>query len=201
MGPVIATPRRTPTQRTAAQTRERVLEAAGDLFYWHGIRATGVDAVAGAAGVAPTTLYRLFASKDDLVGAYVERAGRLYRTWFTEAVEAAGPEPRDRLLALFDALTEQVQPERCRGCPFQMALAEVPDPGLSAHVHAVDTKVWVRTRLGELTRDLPVDDPVALADQLLVLIEGVYASAQSLGADGPARAARALVETLLPARE
>lgn len=159
-----------------------------------------MDAVAEAAGVAPTTLYRLFASKDDLVGAYVERASRRYRGWFTETVEAAGREPRDRLLALFDALIDEVQPERCRGCPFQMALAEVPSPDLSAHIHAVDTKAWVRAQLGTLTRALGIEDPATLADQLMVLIEGVYASAQSLGADGPARTTRGLVETLLPAR-
>jgi AcrR family transcriptional regulator len=69
----------TRTRRTAAQTREHVLAIANELFYWHGIRATGIDAVAAEAGVAPTTLYRLFASKDDLIAAYVERADRLYR--------------------------------------------------------------------------------------------------------------------------
>lgn len=177
-----------------------MLDVAGDLFYWHGIRATGVDAVAERAEVAATTLYRLFSSKDDLVGAYVERTGDRYRRWFTETVEAAGTEPRERLVGFFDALIHQVQPERCRGCPFQMALAETPDPGLSAHVHAVEIKAWVRAQLGALTQQLEVEDPATLADQLMVLIEGVYASAQSVGADGPARASRALVETLLPAR-
>src|SRR5690242_11999150 len=68
--------------RSSAETREHVLGVAHELFYWHGIRATGVDRVAVAAGVAPTTLYRLFASKDDLIGAYIERADGLYREWF-----------------------------------------------------------------------------------------------------------------------
>jgi AcrR family transcriptional regulator len=191
--------------RTAAETREHVLEVANDLFYWHGIRAVGVDRIAADAGVAPTTLYRLFASKDDLVAAYVERADRLYREWLTEATEAAGPDPRERILALFDALAEQVQPQRCRGCPFLMALAEFPDPELPAHRRAVAAKAWVRQRLGELTAELaaaePVGDPAALADQLSLVMEGVYASVQALGADGPARRARALAETLLRARE
>jgi AcrR family transcriptional regulator len=193
--------RRTVMPRTAAQTREHVLQVANELFYWHGIRATGVDKVAAQAGVAPTTLYRLFASKDDLVAAYVERADRLYREWFDEAIEAGGRDPRERILALFGALDEQVQPQRCRGCPFLMALAEFPDPALPAHRHAVATKAWVRARLGELTAALadtaPVDDPAALADHLALVMEGVYASAQALGADGPARRARALAEMLL----
>ncbi|MDR0360575.1 MAG: TetR/AcrR family transcriptional regulator [bacterium] len=192
-------------RRTAAETREHVLRVARDLFYWEGIRATGVDRVAAAAGVAPTTLYRLFASKDDLVAAYVERESRLYREWFAAALEAGGPDPRARILALFDALSEQVQPDRCRGCPFQMTLAELPEPDLAAHQGAVDTKAWVRSRLEELTAELaqpasasaPAADPAELADQLAVIIEGVYASVASLGAEGPARRARALAERLL----
>ena len=190
-------------RRTAAQTREHVLEVAHELFYWHGIRVTGVDTIAAEANVAPTTLYRLFASKDDLIAAYVERADRLYREWMTEATAPDVGSPRERILALFDALDEQVQPQRCRGCPFLMALAEFPDPQLPAHAHAVATKAWVHGRLRELTDALaatePVRDPEALADQLAVVMEGVYASAQALGAGGPARRARAMAETLMDA--
>ena len=192
-------------QRTSAETREHVLRVARDLFYWEGIRATGVDRVTSEAGVAPTTLYRLFASKDELVAAYVEREGRLYREWFEEATGSAGSHPRERILALFDALAEQVQPDRCRGCPFQMALAEFPDPNHPAHQNAVANKAWVRGRLGEFTEELteiaPIKDPFALADGLALLVEGVYASAESLGVDGPAAGARTLAETVLAAAE
>jgi AcrR family transcriptional regulator len=182
------------TRRSSAETREHVLQVAHDLFYWQGIRAVGVDRIAAAAGVAPTTLYRLWASKDDLVAAYVERADRGYREWF-DAATAHGS-PRERILSLFDALAVQTQPDRCRGCPFQMALTEFPDPEVAAHRNAAANKAWVRTRLGELTAGFPGHE--ALADQLALLIEGVYASAQALGAEGPARRARALAEVLLP---
>lgn len=189
------------TQRTASETREHVLEVANELFYWNGIRAVGIDRVAAAAGVAPPTLYRLFGSKDDLVAAYVERADRGYREWFNAAADAGGQDPRGRILAVFDALAEQVQPHLCRGCPFLMALAEFPDPKHPAHRHAVAMKTWVRDRLGQLTADLAtaaaVSDPAALADQLSLVMEGVYASVQALGATGPARRARALAEHLL----
>lgn len=190
-------------RRTAAQTREHVLAVAHELFYWHGIRATGVDGIAAEADVAPTTLYRLFASKDDLVAAYIERADRLYREWMTEATAPGVGSPRERIVALFAALDEQVQPQRCRGCPFLMALAEFPDPQLPAHAGAVAMKAWVHGRLRELTDALaaaePIGDPGALADQLAVVVEGVYASAQALGAAGPARRARAIAETLMDA--
>lgn len=188
-------------RRTTAETRDHVLKVAHDLFYWQGIHATGVDRVAAVAGVAPTTLYRLFSSKDDLVAAYVARADHESRDWFTAAVAAAGPDPRDRILAVFDALAEQLRPAVCRGCAFLMTLAEFPDPDLPAHQGAVAAKSWVRARFGELAHQLaavaPVPDPEALADQLTLALEGANASTQALGADGPARQARRLAETIL----
>jgi len=187
--------------RSAAETREHVLGVAHELFYWHGIRATGVDRVAAEAGVAPTTLYRLFASKDDLVAGYIERASRLYREWFDAAAAAGGPDPREAILAVFDALGEQIQPQHCRGCPFLMALAEFPDPAHPGHRAAVAVKAWVRERLGQLTATLAGDGragrPELLADQLSLVMEGTYASAQALAADGPARHARTVAESLL----
>jgi AcrR family transcriptional regulator len=177
-------------RRTAAETREHVLAVAHDLFYWHSIKGTGVDTIAAEAGVAPTTLYRLFASKDDLVAAYVERASGHYKRWFTDAT--AHGTPHERIRSLFDALIDQVQPDRCRGCPFLMAMAELPDASQRAHRLAVETKAWVRARVGELAGD-------TLADQLVLVMEGVYASVQALGVDGPARQARGLVDALLTA--
>ncbi|MGO4748672.1 TetR/AcrR family transcriptional regulator [Streptomyces sp. 2MCAF27] len=190
-------------RRSAAETREHVLAVAHDLFYWHGVRAVGIDRVAREAGVAPTTLYRLFASKDDLVAAYVEHNGHGYQQWFTEATRADGRHPRERILALFDALISQVQPDQCRGCPFLMTLAEFPDRELPAHRNAVAVKRWVRDRFRELTDALatvsPIADPPALADQLTVTLEGVYASVQAHRADWPAQQARAMAELLLDA--
>jgi AcrR family transcriptional regulator len=184
-------------RRTAKETREHVLAVAHDLFYWHSIKGTGVDTIAKEAGVAPTTLYRLFASKDDLVAAYVERASGHYKQWFLDATSDGTP--ADRIRSLFDALIKQVQPDQCRGCPFLMAMAELPDASVRAHALAVDTKAWVRDRIGELTAELSTPDTEALADQLVLIMEGVYASVQALGVDGPARQARGLVETLLRA--
>ncbi|WP_049563741.1 TetR/AcrR family transcriptional regulator [Nonomuraea sp. SBT364] len=186
-------------QRPAAETRDHVLRVAGGLFYWKSIRATGVDLVATEAGVAPTTLYRLFASKDGLVGAYVEHAAGEFRETFAEAVAAAGPDPREQILAVFDTVYGQVASEQFRGCALQMTLAEFPDRDLPAHRNAVAAKAWFRESIGELTARLGVRDPAALADHLTLVFEGLNASGQSLGPEGPAKRARGLVEVLLTA--
>jgi AcrR family transcriptional regulator len=191
------------TRRSAADTRAHVLDVARRLFYWQGIHATGIDKVAAEAKVAPTTLYRLFPSKDDLVTAYVTSNAERYKEWMAHATRPGLGSPRMRILALFDALAEQVQPDRSRGCPFLMTLAEFPDSEHPAHKEAVALKAWAREYLRHLTRELAADttvtDPDALADQLVITMEGVYATAAALGNDGPARQARALAATLLDA--
>ena len=190
-------------RRTAEQTKEHVLQVAHELFFWHGVRAIGIDRVAAEAGIAPTTLYRLFPSKDHLVAAYVERADQAYRKWFAAATAADGRHPRERILALFTALPEQLPDHGCRGCAFVMTLTEFPDPGLPAHQQAVTAKTWLRNQLGELTEELaaaePVPDPAALADQLLIILDGATTTAQPFGREGPARQALTLAELALSA--
>ena len=128
--------------RSAAATREHVLAVAASC-------STGMASGRPASTGWPPRrrgahhLDRVFASKDDLIGAYIERADRLYRDWFEAAARTGGAEPGQQILAVFDALTEQVQPGQCRGCPFLMALAEFPDPAHPAHRNAVALKAWV----------------------------------------------------------
>jgi AcrR family transcriptional regulator len=182
--------------------REHILDVAHRLFYWDGIRATGIDTVAEKAGVAPTAIYRLFTSKDDLVSAYLDRAAVRYRAWFDSVTEAA-PSAEAAVLALFDALAEQVQPNVCRGCPFVMALTEFPDANVEGHRTAVLLKEWVHGRLRQLVQKLASDrsrdvaDVAALTDHLMLLFEGVYATVPAFGASGPARRARTLAGALV----
>jgi AcrR family transcriptional regulator len=184
-------------RRTAAETREHILEVATRLFYWHGIRATGVDKIAAEAGVSPNALYRVFSTKDDLVAAYIARSVTASQERFDAAVEAAGPDPRAAILAMFDALAEDIRPEVFRGCACMMTMAEFPDPALPAHQGAVGAKTWIRARFGELAEQLGVTDPKTLADQLSIIWEGTNSTAQALGVDGPPASTRSLVTAVL----
>ncbi len=188
-------------RRSAAETREHLLAVAAELFYWEGVHATGVDAIAAQAGVAPTTLYRLFASKDGLVAAYVERCSAAYKDRLTVASAPSTGAPRDRILAVFDAFTVEALSDSCRGCPFLMVLAEFPEPAHPAHRAAVAHKTWVRDLLYslvcELAVEMPIGDRAAVADELALIADGIYGSAQSLGASGPARLGRTCAEIFL----
>ncbi len=175
-------------RRPARETREHVLAVAHDLFYADGIRQTGVDRIVAAAGIGPTTLYRLFGSKDGLVTAYVEREAVAYRQWMSEVT--AGASPRDGLRAFMLGIAHQTEGSQCRGCPFQLALAEIPDPAHPAHRAAVALKQQVRDTLHDLAVRARAPDPEATGDQLMLLAEGSYAAARSL--DSAAISARAV---------
>jgi AcrR family transcriptional regulator len=192
----------TRARRPAAVTREHLLDVAEELFYADGIHVTGVDTIAAQAEVAPTTLYRLFGSKDDLVAAYVDRYAAGYREWIESVTADPQHSARQRILAFFDALTDVTQPQTFRGCPFLMVLAEYPDPTSAAHVSAQAVKAWVRNKLRALATELPHQpraNAAIVADQLALVVEGLYASTAALGSTGPARAARDLAAIILDA--
>ena len=184
------------TPGAGTTTRERLIDAAERLFYEDGIRATGVEAVAQAAGVAKISLYRTFDTKDDLVSAYLDRRRTAYwRQW--DKIADMHDDPRDKLLAVIDFIADRTTTPGYRGCPFMNSAIEFPDPGNSQHRSAVAMKQELRGRLRELCTPL-TSEPERLADELLLLIEGAYAAAHTLGGkDGPARslprAARALL--------
>src|SRR5437763_3067098 len=121
---------------TAQPARERILDTAFRLFYAHGPRGVGVDRVIAESGVAKATLYKHFPAKDDLVVAYLDRVDEVWRAQLAEAAEAAGDDPRDRLVGTFDALATAARHAGYRGCAFINAAGECT-PGSRVHARTV----------------------------------------------------------------
>ncbi|MCK0471176.1 TetR/AcrR family transcriptional regulator [Halalkalibacter sp. APA_J-10(15)] len=166
--------------------RQRVLEVASGLFYREGIRAVGVDTIAEQAGVAKTTLYRHFPTKNDLIVAYLEEQDRIHWQHFDEAIAEHEGSPKAQLLALIDATAaELLDPEYHRGCTFLNALAEFSEENHPAHRLALEYNRALRLRLSRLSQQLAVDDE-SLTDQLLLVINGALSSVPVFGFDGPA---------------
>ncbi|SDU55848.1 TetR/AcrR family transcriptional regulator [Jiangella alkaliphila] len=104
---------------------QRLLDTASALFYRHGIRAVGVDAIAAAAGTTKKTLYDRFGSKDALVALYLRRRFERWSAFLAGYLDEHAPRPGpDRVLAVFDALAEW-QRDAERGCAFVNAYAEI----------------------------------------------------------------------------
>jgi AcrR family transcriptional regulator len=194
------TARRTRTQTTGPQAQEHLLQAAGELFYAEGVRAVGVDAVVERAGVNKMSLYRQFSSKDDLVLAYLERQDTRF-FGYVEASFAKHPgEPAKQLLQYFDDLAERASDERYRGCPFVNVAVEFPDASHAARRFVAGNKARLMARITALASEAGADDPVALANALGLLIEGVYAASQTYGPGcGPILAAPRVATQLIAA--
>ena len=177
--------------------RERLLSAANKLFYEEGIQSVGIDRVIESAGVAKASLYSTFGSKDELVRAYLtQRMGE--RRQRVEQSMAGHTHPRARLLAIFAGLREVIARPSFRGCAFQRASAEGPSAAVSKTV-CDQSRAWFRALLRELAQEAGAKDPARLARQLVVLYDGVIASAQmdrdpSIGAE-----ARDMAATLIDA--
>lgn len=162
-------------QGNAFPARQRILDTAFRLFYAHGTRAVGVDSIIAESGVAKASLYRHFRSKDDLVLAYLERVDQVWFGQLRAAARAAGDAPGDQLAGMFDALGTACRREGFRGCAFINAAAET-DAGSAVHGRTVDHKNVVRAWVADLARRAGAADPVGLARQLTVLLDGGLAS-------------------------
>ena len=177
--------------------RDRILAAAGELFYRHGIRAVGVDAIAEAAGTNKMTLYRHFDSKDLLVAEYIRSLAFDYdRMWQRLRDEHPG-DARAQLSAwLRGAFNAGVDPNG-RGCAVSNAAIELTEPDHPARKIIADAKARTRTRLTQLCADAGFKEPQKIADELFLLSEGAYVTLSSMGPDGPGAHLLTLAEELL----
>jgi AcrR family transcriptional regulator len=162
-----------------------------------GIHAVGIDRVIAEAGVAKMTLYRHFASKDDLVLAFLElREQRWTHGWLEAEVERIATTPQARFTALFDVLDDWFHRRDFESCSFLRTLLEVPDESDPLHRAAVRHLETVRTIIAGYARDAGVAHPDEAASELQVLMMGAIMSA-TRGDRGAARQARAVAERAL----
>jgi AcrR family transcriptional regulator len=179
--------------------RERILETADDLFYREGIHAVGIDTIIEKSGVAKMSLYRNFASKDDLVAAYLEARGQRYWQWWDGVMARNASQPRRQLPDLFEAIAVRTRRPEFRGCPFLKAAAEFPEEGSRARVVALANKKELRKRLLKLCRTIGAHQPEVLSNQLHMLIEGAYSTAGILGRRDAVKATAKAAEALIDA--
>lgn len=163
--------------------RERILAAAADLFYRHGIRAVGVEAIAEAAGTNKMTLYRHFESKDELVAEYLRRlATEAEASWGRRAAALPG-DPRGQLRAWLAEMADHIGASNDRGCALANAAVELPEHEHPARRVIQAFKRGQRERLIQLCTAAGLTEPNMLADELFLLLEGARVSAQCVGRD------------------
>jgi AcrR family transcriptional regulator len=180
--------------------RERILETAYELFSRHGTRAVGVDRIVAESGVAKMTLYRHFASKDELITAFLaRREERWTRGWLQAEVLRRAREPRERLLAIFDVFGEWFAREDFEGCSFINVMLEVTDGDHPVRAASVEHLREIRSFVAGLAADAGIADTDAFARQWHILMKGSIVAAGEGDAKAAARA-REMGELLLATR-
>src|SRR6266436_8613988 len=177
--------------------RDRLLDAASELFYEHGIHTVGIDTIIERAAAAKATLYSAFGSKEELVRAYLE-ARHASRRATVLAEMALHDDPRRKLLAVFDVLVTTVKQPEFRGCAFANASAESGPDSAAAEVTR-KARAWLLGVLAEQATALGAADPAGLARQLTLLYDGALAQSRLDRGPGVATAAKAAAEELIDA--
>jgi AcrR family transcriptional regulator len=181
--------------------RERILAVAADLFYRHGIRAIGVEAIAEAAGTNKMTLYRHFASKDELVAEYLRcLAEKASASWDKLAAEHAG-DPRAQLRAWLENMAGHLDSGEQRGCALANAAVELPEKDHPARRVIEAFKTAQRNRIIELCAAADLAQPELLADELFLLLEGARVTAQSMGRAGLGERLMRMGEAMIAAHQ
>ncbi|TMR89921.1 TetR/AcrR family transcriptional regulator [Nonomuraea basaltis] len=152
---------------------ERLLAAAGDLFYRRGVRAVGMDDVRAASGVSLKRLYQCFPSKEALVVAYLERRDERWMSSLTAYVA----ERRNSIAAVFEWLERWFGEDDFRGCGFVNAYGELGATSEAVRDVVRRHKQRLRDYLRGLAAEAGAADPDLLAEQVLVLVDGATVTA------------------------
>ena len=181
----------------AVKARERILAAAYELFSQRGIRAVGTEEVLAEAGVAKSTLYRHFSSKDELVLAFLQRREQRWTREFVEAeARRRGSTPRERLLAIFDVFDEWFHRDDFEGCSFVNVLLEMGDLDNPLGKASAAHLEYIRSVVRTLAEEAGMQDSETFAHSWHILMKGSIVAAGE-GDLLSARRARAMAEDLL----
>jgi AcrR family transcriptional regulator len=181
-----------------ASAREHLRDAANELFYTKGIQSVGIDRIIERAGVAKASLYNLFGSKEGLVAAYLASRHDRTTSRLTEAIDRPD-DPRQKILAVFDAQAQQYERPDFNGCAFIAASTEAPQGGLVEHA-SDQFGAWIRAMFTNLAEQAGVLDPVTLGHQLHLIYDCAGVAGRMDHHDpGIAPSAREAVQTPLDA--
>ncbi|KAA2253949.1 TetR/AcrR family transcriptional regulator [Solihabitans fulvus] len=181
----------------ATRARERLLDAAEELFYAEGVRAVGVERILDVSGVGRASFYRHFTSKDDLLVEVLQIRDRQWRAWLSGTIDGWHLPPGQRPLAVFDALAERFSRDDFRGCAFINTMVELADRTSAAHGVAAQHKQKVIDYLDTILAAAGHADHEATARQLALLVDGAIVTALREGTPDAALRAKEIARAIL----
>jgi AcrR family transcriptional regulator len=181
----------------AADARQRILDAASELFYQNGIRATGINTIISHSGVAKATFFHHFPAKNDLVIAWLQQPASRWFDRIRTELDAKTEPPASSLLTFFDLLGEWFAQDDFRGCAFQNAAAETTEVAHPVRQAAHDYSLEIEHYLRQTAKDAGLAQPARAAEQLHLLAQGAIATAVATRSPAAATVARAAARRIL----
>lgn len=180
-------------------TRDRIIMTASQVFYKQGYRATGVEAIAKAAGITKATLYHHFRDKDALIEESLKFLSRFHRENYVRAWSRKGFTPQKKLTVLFDEMHKAFGEEDFFGCPFINASGEYTEHGCPARIISEMHYQYIVDHLEQFAREARLTKPRHVAESVASLIAGGYTSWMVGGMRDAAKVAKSTAELLISA--
>jgi len=192
------------TKEKQTNARERILEKAAELFFYKGYRATGINEVIAKSDVAKATFYNHFPTKEDLCLAYLdERNTSEYEN--IVAYVNDHDDPRERFMAVIEAVEPWLKANNMRGCAFLNMVSEIPDPGNRLRQMGDQHYNMVHDLISDLTSQLVASDKerysklnvTDVANDYMLILVGAIAMTEVYSSTWPARHAVETVRRLI----
>jgi len=183
--------------KMSASKRDELVQKALKAFYSGGFHAIGMDRLAKETGVSKTAIYKHFRTKEELILATLRLRDEQFRNWLMRRVEALASNPKDQLIAIFDALAEWFGEPEFKSCMFIKASSEYQDRTHPIHATSAEHKRLLLADFTERAKKAGAKDPEALARELLVVKEGAIVLAHLHDAKQVAKDARRTAEILI----
>ncbi|MGE7433144.1 TetR/AcrR family transcriptional regulator [Kitasatospora sp. NPDC001175] len=177
--------------------RERILDAAEELFSREGIKAVGVQAIANRAETTKMALYRHFTTKDALVEEWLRIVAADYTAVFDQLETAHPGDPRAQILGMARFVADGLPEISHRGCPFINSIAELPDRTHPARRLIEAHKAGQVRRLADLCARAGLSDPDEAAAEITFVLEGAQVSTQNGSIEHAGERLMRLVDAIL----
>jgi AcrR family transcriptional regulator len=183
----------------APGTKQRILAVAARLFSQHGVRSVGMQQLVDETGLGKSLVYREFSGKDDLVAEWLKSTDDTWSELAGAATEPYEGDPARQLLALVEFIHDSTRADEFRGCVFYNTLGEFREEDHPGHREALAHLEKLRALLCGYARAAGAADPDALAEALMLIIGGLLVNGMAFGANGPAKHAVTVAESLIRA--
>ncbi|WP_160136336.1 TetR/AcrR family transcriptional regulator [Chryseobacterium sp. c4a] len=183
------------------KVRDRIIRVASELFYKQGYNSTGINQIIAEADIAIGSLYNHFASKNDLLQAYLIKEEQDWFQGFEKSI-ASISHPKEKISAIIDYRKKLQKSSKFAGCPFIKIVSETGDGNTAvsafAKNHKEKQKVMISNIVKEYDNEHQLSDSEATTENIFLLIEGAVITSTITKNNDSFDQVKKMIQGLLP---